>query len=507
MAFLLAAAAVLRFARLDAQSLWIDEIRGIRLAAADSVPALLSGVTDANPPFYFLLLRYWMTLGTSDAVVRLPAVLFGIAGVGLSFVLFDRWLGRGVALIATLLLAVSPMHLWHSQDSRPYTLALLLSATSLWTFRRFVRTPTAGTAAAWVVPTVLALYTHYSCASIVVLENLHLAACVAGRARAARAAGQPWWTIEAPLVRRWVLAQISAAALVMPWAVFQAAHGQVGLAYDRPLAAASLPYTFFVFSLGYSVGPSTTELHLRQDLGTLLPYLPVIAGGAVVFGMLFISGVVAALKRGPDGWLLLGYLVVPLAFAVTLVLALRSLYNVRYAFVALPAYAALLALGWLELRQRMWQIATGVVAVTLTVVSLINYYGDPRFAKADARAAAAVMSTMVRPSDGVILMPGEMPQIFDRYFSRQIDQYRFFHTFWAPEGLIDRESRHVEFSDLLKRHPRIWLFVSRGWEADPDDVLRRYFLSHHDLVVEHDFSGLNLLLFQVNASADARQAT
>jgi hypothetical protein len=190
-------------------------------------------------------------------------------------------------------------------------------------------------------------------------------------------------------------------------------------------------------------------------------------------------------------------------FAVTLVLALGSLFNVRYAFVALPAYVAVLALGVLELRR--WTVRfVAAAVVVLTATSLVNHYTDPRFAKADARAAAAFMSSMVERADAVILMPAEMPDLFDRYFPRgsdRIDQYVFFHTFWAPKGIVDRERRPVPFDDLLEQHSRVWLFLSRGWETDPDDVLRRYFHRHHRLIEQREFAGLSLLLFEVNRSA------
>ena len=66
--------------------------------------------------------------GPSDAVLRAPSALAGIATIPLVYAAVRRLASREIALAAAALLAVAPLHVSISQDARPFVLAPLLVA-------------------------------------------------------------------------------------------------------------------------------------------------------------------------------------------------------------------------------------------------------------------------------------------------------------------------------------------------------------------------------------------
>jgi len=128
-------AAAVRFAAIGQKSLWLDEIMSVRLAQMPSVADTVRAVAayDVHPPLYPILHHGWMWfgaafhLGGGEAWARIPSAAFGVAAVGLLYVLARRLLGGRPALAAAALLAVSPYHIYYSQEARNYALVVLLT--------------------------------------------------------------------------------------------------------------------------------------------------------------------------------------------------------------------------------------------------------------------------------------------------------------------------------------------------------------------------------------------
>lgn len=116
------AAAILRFYHLGSQNLWIDEGFSLRDAAR---PDFLH----ETRPLYFLLLHYWLSLGIPHAEfwMRLPSALFGIGGVWTLYLVGRRLVGTSAALLASAFMAVSVLHINHSEEVRWYSLIVLLT--------------------------------------------------------------------------------------------------------------------------------------------------------------------------------------------------------------------------------------------------------------------------------------------------------------------------------------------------------------------------------------------
>ncbi len=126
LALITALAALLRFYKLGAWSFWGDE---------------LLTVVDVPDGFNFELLRRSLMLSTIQAVIgqlgvsewsaRLAPAIVGVLSAPILYFPVRRMLGPAVALLFALLLAVSPWHLYWSQNARYYVLLLLFYTLAL----------------------------------------------------------------------------------------------------------------------------------------------------------------------------------------------------------------------------------------------------------------------------------------------------------------------------------------------------------------------------------------
>lgn len=134
---------------------------------------------DVHPPGYYLLLSLWTrAAGTSEIALRTPSVVAGTATVVAVFAFGRKLCGARAGLLAAALLALSPFHVFYSQEARSYALLTLLVVVSSHALVIWLGESSRGHAAVWTALTLLALSTHYI-AVLVVLA--HTAVWLVGR--------------------------------------------------------------------------------------------------------------------------------------------------------------------------------------------------------------------------------------------------------------------------------------------------------------------------------------
>src|SRR6476469_11212144 len=92
------------------RSLWLDEANTVHIA--DGSPGQIVGALsrDVSPPLYYFLLSGWMRLfGDSEIAVRLPSVLFYLAGICVMWFLGQMLFGRRGAALTAFIYAVDPI--------------------------------------------------------------------------------------------------------------------------------------------------------------------------------------------------------------------------------------------------------------------------------------------------------------------------------------------------------------------------------------------------------------
>ena len=150
---------VFRFIHLGTKSFWLDEAASVTLARLDW-RAFWSAVThrQANMVFYYLLLRGWIKLGSSEFVIRSLSVLAGVAAILAIYLLGSRLFGPRAGRVAALLLCVHAFHIRYSQEARAYSLFMLLAIMSCLFFLLSLEQPSRKHWAAYILLSTLMVY-------------------------------------------------------------------------------------------------------------------------------------------------------------------------------------------------------------------------------------------------------------------------------------------------------------------------------------------------------------
>ncbi len=195
--------AALRVYHLFHLSLWLDEGFTVLYSRLPWSSVLgLNGFYSPHPPLFFSLVKAVAAI-TSDAVAgRLISVTAAIATLPVFYALATRLLDRRSALVATGVLAVSPLHVYYAQEARMYALLVLLIAITYLALVLYWQQPAWRWAVLYGIAGALAMYTDYSAVYALVPQVVPLALIIHRQGKQARPVG---------------LAIVAAAIAYVPW--------------------------------------------------------------------------------------------------------------------------------------------------------------------------------------------------------------------------------------------------------------------------------------------------
>ncbi len=477
-------AAVVRLYHLGAENFWVDEI--LSLGETRSVTEGLAGFyrlsdTWTARPFALVLLHYSQLLGESEFLARLPYAILSIAEVGLLFLVAREIAGRRTALRASLFLALLPIHVWYAQEARWYAQWSFLSTLSFWALVRAWKTDRLGWWVAYGFAALTSIYTY-----VVSIQLLTVQA----------ASGWLLPKDDKGWSFRWKLVMALGILAILSWPMFSIAQGLRveggggGVGTPRATTFIVLPYTFFAFVAGYSVGPTVAELHAFPGPGWILRNHPEVLLYSAVFGAIALLGLWATWGRRAAAAIVLPWSVgLPLLVFASAVVAGQT-YNVRYALAAVPGLALLLALGVERLGR--WMPVGTIAAVGLFGFSLANYYWNPRYDKEHVREATAYIRLSSGEHEPVALIG--QGQTVAEYYAPDLELRRLYRC-RPTEPETDRERQALAQLEELRDEPRLWLLVSRDW-IDYADTCIEGLRATHSVVEPRRFSGVELYLIE-----------
>jgi mannosyltransferase len=394
----------LRFYRLDAQSLWSDELATWRQSHQPTISAVIeNGVRPTPYPPAYPVLIYFVekNVGDSEIALRLPSAVAGVLSIIAMFLLAKQLYSVREGVIAAGLLAFSYQPIYYSQEARAYSLLLLfaiLSAHFWFRMREQLEANgrlSAATASAYVACASVAQYLHHFGLLLVALQLAALAGLFALRPKA--------------LVR---VAAVSAAvvATYLPW----------------------IRYLIEDFSEGHDYLPAP-GLH---SIGEFWRFLFFDTSGRLAWFVGVLFGIAAlrwiSNRRDPGtanlpAWirsptaLVIAWLVVPFGLAYLRSLTSAPILNSRNLIISLPAAVLLFARSLTFVLTTRWlQISTAsAIAAVLVYGPFVNggYYRYPR--KEQFReAAAAVAARGDATSDVRVIAYAWDPESFDYYLER-----------------------------------------------------------------------------------------
>jgi len=394
LALIVVLAIVLRLYRIDAQSIWYDEGWSIHVAREPlgSALAQLASPGHTHPPAYYLLLMIWVwAFGSSVAVARGLSALLGTLTVWAVYRLGLRLFDRATGLTAALLLAIAPVHITYSQETRMYALLGLIYAILLtlsydyaeqgrrWSWRDRV---------ALIVVEVLAIYTHYFAA----LAILGVAIWIAGTLIPEARRGNP-----VPL-RQWVGMQCIVLIAFSP---------QLRVALRRAVSYAPVGTTppnllpFITETWSFLMG-GHVALYSREP--TYAAISQACMAGTVLLSAWLLAGR-AGKARGVAFLTMQGLLIPVLMF---LLMRARPGFHPRYLFILIVPLVVLVARIAIALPRRgeigklssalfmlTWLAGTGLAGKALLT--------DKYYARDDALSTTVFLQQHLAPSDLILM--------------------------------------------------------------------------------------------------------
>jgi hypothetical protein len=160
LAFLLGVSFALRTSAIHARY-WIDEGLSVGIAShpIGDIPGLLR--QDGSPPLYYLLLGVWVHLfGVGEAHTHMLSLIFALATVPVAFYCVRTLFGDKAGWIAAALAALCPYLTYYAQETRMYSLVVLLSIVFSSSFAATFAQRRRGWLPVFVASTTALIYAH-----------------------------------------------------------------------------------------------------------------------------------------------------------------------------------------------------------------------------------------------------------------------------------------------------------------------------------------------------------
>ena len=157
------------------QSVWFDESYGAYLTRFSFGEIWNMTMVDVHPPLYYFLLKLWsMLFGYTDYGMRFMSVFFGAIAIVFAWQWLKRKFGVKPALLATLLMTLSPMLIRYGQEMRMYTMAAAIIFCSTYILQLAIDTKQRKYWIIYGILMALGMWTHYFTALIFLAHLAYL---------------------------------------------------------------------------------------------------------------------------------------------------------------------------------------------------------------------------------------------------------------------------------------------------------------------------------------------
>lgn len=430
------------------QSLWLDEADNVWAAKSLDFFSFVFKypIGDFHPPGYFAMLWIWSHIfGFSEISVRIPSVFLGFGTVAITYLLGKELFNLKVALIGSLLLALSPLHVYYSQEARMYALAAFSAALSMYCLVKLIRKKS-GAFFWFIISVILVFYSDYVAYLIFPIQIIFLLG------------------VKPEIFKKWLLAMgLSVLTFLPGLSVFP----QQILTGSK--AAADLPGWRQVAG-----GADIKEIALIfvKTIFGRISFENKIFYGLITISMsgLYVFLIISGIKKMENSTkFVLAWFCIPLLLAILVSFYIPLLSYFRMIFI-LPAFYLLVAKGISTLPVVFLRPVLGVLII-VSIISLSLYYLNPKFHREDWRSATQFINNLSSEESMVLFEDNHVKFPFLYYQKGDVLAYG---------GLKNVQARSlsdvVEIDKLVEGKDTIYLFEYLVDITDPTRLLQQKIL-------------------------------
>lgn len=460
---------ILRLISLN-QSLWLDEAINVLAAKNYSLINLLTQYAraDFHPPGYFFLLWVWGRLfNFSEVSMRMPSVIFGVLTIWLIYLIGGKLVSKSFGLIAALLLAINPLHIYYSQEARMYAFAAFAVSLNFFLFIKLLKKENIN-------------YLFLSLSNFLILVSDYVAYLV----------------IPAQLVflllkrqnqvlKKWSISIFISGFIGMFWLPIFLIQLNIGL-----LGSSNVPaWKMVVGSFGLKPISLTFVKFIigRISYPDFLIYAAIFLPIGTFFALLIFRGVKFSNIFTRN--LLLIWLIIPIILASLISLVIPVYSYFRLLFI-LPSFILLISFGIFSFKSNIKYILELVVLIELVCSAI--YLFNPSFQREDWRGLVNFLKTKSNNSEILFESSGSFLP-FDYYANNQLKAIGALKKFPAKnqDDLIDLETD-------LKGLNEIYLINYFVEIADPNRLVQKELndLNYKQVDIEN-FNGVGFVYHYV----------
>ena len=502
--------------RLGFPSIWFDEAYSVELSH-QSLPLLWHLIfgPEPNMELYYLLLHFWLqvtgALGMipTEFLVRLPSAIFAALSTLVLFFLGRRFLGLMAGTVAAGLYLLNNLQLVYAQQTRAYSLQLLLLCLAWYallaacTTERQPRRWWLG----YILLTTLAIYTQLFsvlvlCAQVVALTTLVLVPN-AWRAR-----------LRARFLA-FVVSLLASGFLCIPMILVSRHGSKTGwlpvphlhdmLALFLTISANSKIYLLLIVAL-CGLGLFVSLLAYVPPVAKINSFLRVNASEAEGKGVR---------QQLPVIFASLCWLLLPVVLSFLISQGQTRLFSSRYLVIIVPPLCLLVGSGVATLRLPIAKIVLG-----LAVIALALHYTPLYYQSAQAENWNTTTSWLVQryhPGDGLVCYTNVQGcQVSVEYYLTRYQSTAHFDAdspgafSWENDGPINSQAGYdaavdpVALATYGGHHPRIFFITARlSSNADVRNVqtAEKWLDSHYHLIVQIVTPAITIRLYTTGAAS------
>jgi uncharacterized membrane protein len=474
-------AVILRIIYLGKQDIWFDEFFSIEQAGKDILYLWSNQLIYPNPPVYYNLLHFWLILfGKSIIAARAFSASWGILLIPSLYYIGSKLCSWRVGLYAAILIAISPFHIYYSQEARMYSLLAFLGLFSIFFFYSAIIKVKTKYWFGYTFFTIVALYVHNYSFFLVLGQIIFY--FIFSRRR----------ILKFTICEMLIFALYTYRLSLFPKQIALGLNPWINVPHLKDLVNTFQHYVLLSWHM-----PLTTQIKV------VLPIL------VIIFGFLFIKSMCFGKDNVPFNLRL--FLLICL-FCCIIIPFLTSLYIVplyvagRYEIIAYPIFVLMIAIGISTLRKSIARKSLIAIIVVLSLTTLYNYYF--LFQKSNIKSVSTFISKNASKNDILVFTNLTLGPFL--YYQKDYP-YSFPYPEEIPGGYIHKKGLSGEWdyinsqinillSKILlsaNRDSKIWLLYIYDPSVMNSSLLKE-FNRRFELIRCIDFSADKYISFQVN---------